>query len=227
MLWHLVLTLLFAPLPFLLERYHLSTEQPVEEEIAARKASTLIPLVTDAHSGQQRVLVYRDRRGVFHLILVRFPQRPTSSPPETRSLDTIIQRQARRYRIDPALVKAMILAESHFDPYAVSSKGAQGLMQLMPQTARLLGVADPWDPEQNISGGVRYLRSLLDRFQGDLTLALAAYNAGPAAVETWQGVPPFPETQAYVRRVKAFYQREQQTRKGNGYANTTGGYRDG
>lgn len=116
----------------------------------------------------------------------------------------LADRWAARNEVDPLLVSAVIGVESAWDPEAVSVKGAIGLMQLMPDTARILGV-DPWDPEANLDGGSRYLRSLLDRFDGDLELALAGYNAGPLAVERYGGVPPFPETVSYVEHVLARY----------------------
>ena len=98
----------------------------------------------------------------------------------------------------------MIAAESNFDPLAISHQGAQGLMQLMPATARELGVKDAFAPEENVQGGARYLRQMLNRF-GDVRRALAAYNAGPTAVDRYSGVPPFPETEAYVDRVLTYY----------------------
>ena len=113
----------------------------------------------------------------------------------------LIEELAGRHGVDPALVEAVIRIESGFDPRAVSSKGAAGLMQLMPRTAEMLRVLDPFDPRGNVSGGVRHLRHLLDRYHGDVALALAAYNAGAAAVDAHRGVPPYPETEHYVRRV--------------------------
>lgn len=107
--------------------------------------------------------------------------------------------------VDPDLVAAVAGTESGFDPGAVSRAGALGLMQLMPATAAALGVADPRDPMQNVRGGAAYLHDLLQRFSGDVALAVAAYNAGPAAVERFGGVPPFAETRAYVARVLAAY----------------------
>jgi soluble lytic murein transglycosylase len=118
--------------------------------------------------------------------------------------DHHIEAAAALHQLDPALVKAVIKAESEFDQWAVSSKGAQGLMQLMPFTARQLGVLDPFDARQNIFAGTRYLRSLLDMFQGDVSLALAGYNAGPNAVRRYGGIPPYKETQDYVRKVRRF-----------------------
>jgi soluble lytic murein transglycosylase-like protein len=115
----------------------------------------------------------------------------------------MISRAATRYGIDPALITSVISVESRFDPRAVSPAGAKGLMQLMDATAQGLGVTDSFDPVQNVFGGAKLLRSLLDRYQGNLSLALAAYNAGPGAVDTYGGIPPYAETQQYVRRVTA------------------------
>jgi len=113
----------------------------------------------------------------------------------------------KRYNIDPNLIKAIIRAESGFDRYAVSKKGAKGLMQLMPGTAREMRVSDPFNPEQNIAGGVRYLRKLLKMFNGDLVLSLAAYNAGPGQVKRAGGVPGITETRRYIKRVLSYYER--------------------
>lgn len=119
----------------------------------------------------------------------------------------LIQATASRHGLDPSLIKAVIAAESNFDPAAVSPKGAIGLMQLMPSTARVLGVQDPYDPVDNLEGGVRYLKALLERFKGDLSLALSAYNAGPEAVERFGGIPPYDETRRYVSTVLRYYER--------------------
>lgn len=118
--------------------------------------------------------------------------------------DGYILASAARYGVPAALVKAVVLAESGMNPNAISRSGAMGLMQLMPATASGLGVDDPWDPEQNIDGGTRYLRQMIERFS-DNRRAVAAYNAGPANVEKFNGVPPFEETQVYVVRVLDLY----------------------
>lgn len=117
----------------------------------------------------------------------------------------IAEEKARYYNIDPQLVKAIIKVESNWNPDAVSPKGAIGLMQLMPSTASLMGVYNPFKPEDNIDGGIRYLKYLMGRFKGDLALALAAYNAGPKLVERVGTIPSIPETTAYVRRVLTYY----------------------
>lgn len=114
---------------------------------------------------------------------------------------------SKRYNIDPNLIKAIIRAESGFDRYAVSKRGAQGLMQLMPDTAREMRVSDPFNPEQNIAGGVRYLRKLLKMFDGNVVLSLAAYNAGPNQVIKAGGVPQITETRRYIKRVLSYYER--------------------
>ncbi|HUO35565.1 MAG TPA: lytic transglycosylase domain-containing protein [Candidatus Acidoferrum sp.] len=115
--------------------------------------------------------------------------------------ENLIRAAAARHGVDEKLVAKVIAAESNFNPRAVSPKQARGLMQLMPQTAALLSVRDVFDPAQNIDAGTKYLRELLDKYKGDLRLALAAYNAGPDMVEKYGGVPPFAETQSYVERI--------------------------
>lgn len=166
------------------------------------------------------VYTYIDERGVTHFSDIprddrfhAFELRPRGQgirtqarrdPPVNHGYDSLIVRAAREHRLEPALVKAVIAAESNFSPIAVSRAGAQGLMQLMPKTATQLGVEDPFHERQNIVGGSRYLREMLDRY-GDLQRALAAYNAGPEAVDRYRGVPPYKETQAYVKRVLNYY----------------------
>jgi soluble lytic murein transglycosylase-like protein len=133
--------------------------------------------------------------------LVRTVVRPTVRTPSAPLTETV-DRIARQNQISPQLVHSVIRAESNYDPNAVSPKGALGLMQLIPATARRFGVSDVFDPADNIQGGARYLKHLLDLYKGDEALALAAYNAGEGAVSRYGGVPPFPETQNYVARVR-------------------------
>ena len=127
--------------------------------------------------------------------------------PDLGQYDAAFKKAAARYGLQKGLLKAVARVESAFDPFAVSHAGAQGLMQLMPATARAMNVTDPFDPVQSIEGGARYLRKMIDRFE-DLELALAAYNAGPDAVERHGGIPPFAETRRYVRMVLNLLQRE-------------------
>lgn len=161
---------------------------------------------------------YKDREGILHFTNVPrhsrfqplFTGRGRSAASiyrmEAAALKRLVADAARRHDLDPSLITAVIKAESGFDTQAVSPAGAQGLMQLMPATAELLNVADPFDPEANISGGVRHLRGLLDRFDGDLPLALAAYNAGASRVEAAGAIPAIAETREYVERVLRYYQ---------------------
>jgi soluble lytic murein transglycosylase-like protein len=122
-----------------------------------------------------------------------------------RLLHPIVIQTASRHQIDPALVKAIIMAESGFNTRAISKRGAKGLMQLMPATAQALGVEDIFNPKQNISGGVRYFKQLVTQFDGDVELALAAYNAGSRNVMHYQGIPPFKATQYYIKKVFKYY----------------------
>ena len=118
----------------------------------------------------------------------------------------IIVKAAIRHKVDPALVKAIIMVESRYNPHAVSKQGAKGLMQLMPRTARSLGVEDCFNPEHNVNGGVKYLKQLLDEFDDNLEFALAAYSAGSSRVRRYRGIPPIKATQCYVKKVFAYYQ---------------------
>jgi hypothetical protein len=138
---------------------------------------------------------------------------------DTEDYHSIILTKAETYDIDPSLIKAVIETESNWNSMAISTKGAMGLMQLMPGTASDMDVRNPFNPEENIEGGTRYLSYLLDRFKGDLTLALAAYNAGPNAVEKYGYVPPYSETRQYVSKVLSLY-------NGNNYASPQGRKRD-
>ena len=126
---------------------------------------------------------------------------PVSSKPKTEKFNPIIEKYARDYQLDPSLIHSIIETESDFNPKAVSPKGAQGLMQLMPATAKRFGVRNVYDPEENLEGGIQYLNFLLDTFNGDVNLTLAAYNAGENIVQKLKAIPPYRETRDYVRRI--------------------------
>lgn len=128
-----------------------------------------------------------------------------SSHKNPDAYSAMINNACDRHGVDPALVQAVVKVESNFDPFALSRKGAMGLMQLMPQTALTLNVRNSFDPGENIDGGVKYLRYLIDRYEGNLSLALAAYNSGETAVKKWGTVPPYPETRNYVAKILKLY----------------------
>ncbi len=154
---------------------------------------------------------YVDHNGVWHFSNVATDRRYAAvrrqvirQAPKVDTYDAQIVSAARAHGLPPALVKAVVAAESAFDPLAVSHKGAMGLMQLMPQTAEEMGVREPFKAAANIHGGSRYLRQMHDRY-GSWSHALAAYNAGPTAVDRYRGIPPYPETRTYVKRVLTYY----------------------
>ena len=193
----------------------------VPMKIALSAPVILISLVAlfGASSAHADVYMYQDKDGV-----INFTNAPTHAGyrrvmrensttygPATvaanpaNGYDEVIQDASSRHSLDADLIRAVIKAESDFNSNARSNKGAMGLMQLMPDTARLLNVPDAYNPYANIDGGVRYLKMLLGRYQGDVTLSLAAYNAGSGAVDKHGGIPPYAETREYVRRVLQFW----------------------
>lgn len=174
-------------------------------------ALVVLPVIWIGNASSAEVRVEQRPDGSTYVYNVR-SKRSTSRmapSPERRilpseDLEAMVKRHADSATLEAKLVKAVIQVESAFDPTARSSKGAMGLMQLMPATAEIYSVSDPYDPEQNLGAGTKYLRRLIDSF-GRLELALAAYNAGPTAVQRFRGVPPFPETREYVEKVMRLY----------------------
>jgi soluble lytic murein transglycosylase-like protein len=192
----------------------------------------LLAAMAGSWPAQADIYSYRDENGVLNFtnippnnghykVRIAYKQaKHTATPPQTvfyrngnhpgtlsPQLEAIVKHVSQDYAVDKSLVQAVIHAESDFDANAVSPKGASGLMQLMPETAQRYGVRDIFDPEQNIIGGVRYLRDLLETFGHDVRLALAAYNAGEQTVLRYGGVPPFPETMQYVDKVMLLHSR--------------------
>ena len=155
------------------------------------------------------IYTFVDDAGVIHFSNVPNDSRyrPLYHSRTQNSFDSYIKAAASRHDVDPLLVKAVIKVESDFDRYAISKKGAKGLMQLMPETMQDMNVADPFDPEDNIHGGTRYLKKLLTRFNEELKLTLAAYNAGPNRVSQLGRIPRIPETQRYVKKVLKSYKK--------------------
>ncbi|NGZ09357.1 MAG: lytic transglycosylase domain-containing protein [Nitrospira sp. LK70] len=171
-------------------------------------------LLTVPSDNRAEIYQYVDAKGTISLTNVpsdaryhRIDLHPNRLHPvlSEEELNPMISRFSRQHQLHPALIRAIIKAESDFDPRAVSRAGAVGLMQLMPQTAVRLDVRDLYDPEDNIGGGTKYLRQLLDRFRGNLPLALAAYNAGEHTIDRYRTLPPIEETRQYVRKVLRYY----------------------
>jgi len=180
----------------------------------SRKAGASGDTLYDLLGQEVQVFIYNNKTRVWPKTMVRsgpwaykstWDYRRALSGRHDPRVDTLINKYAVAYGVDPALVRAVMRNESGFNPGAVSPKGAQGLMQLMPGTAALMGVRDPFDPEQNIAGGVGYLRRCLDRFGHNVPLAVAAYNAGPEAVAKYCTIPPYQETQLFVNNVMGTY----------------------
>ena len=161
------------------------------------------------------IYLYIDAQGVMHFtntptsnqykVYMREPLKGTKTFLNVKNYDDVIAEAAKRNNLSSSLIKALIHVESYFNPRAVSKKGAMGLMQIMPENLALLNIRDPFDPWENIMGGAAYLKDMLKRFGGDLPMALAAYNAGPQAVEKYNDIPPYPETQSYVQKVMRFF----------------------
>ncbi len=181
--------------------------QAIEQQLAALQAQ-------DGSFARQATSIEKQKTSSAKQPRVTWPDPPPAPEPAAGNsasllcpplpagkLDPILERAGVANSLAPALLRAVVRQESAARPCAVSSAGALGLMQLMPATAAQFGVQDPFDPEQNIAAGSAFLRQLLDRFQGDLPLALGAYNAGPSRVEAFGGIPPIPETQAYVSNI--------------------------
>ncbi|MGM0426511.1 MAG: lytic transglycosylase domain-containing protein [Thermodesulfobacteriota bacterium] len=178
--------LLIPVIAFMFLGHEPSTERSGNQEKEKTEAAVLSSHILDPNKGEGVIKIVTSR--------LRFQE-----------FDPIITRVAHYHQVDPALVKAIVMAESGFDPRAVSTQGAEGLMQLMPRTARSLGVKDSFDPEHNIEGGVRYLKSLLKKFDNNVQYAVAAYNAGSSKVKKHDGVPPIRSTHIYIERVFEYY----------------------
>ena len=179
------------------------SHQPLEYEFSIDTQDLITELLTPSFdlNHEQMTLAIAPGMG---MELLAPPEAPKPVP-----FHGYILQASQTYEIEPALIHAIIMVESSYNPRAVSHRGAQGLMQLMPITAKWLGVADAFDPALNIDGGVRYLKQLLDRYKGDLKLALAAYNAGSRYVHKYGGVPPFRATRTYIKKVLEYHQQYQ------------------
>jgi soluble lytic murein transglycosylase-like protein len=164
-------------------RLFINADPPVQINLTAAKHTNIFLPREANFAGRTHPTVYMDRDGV----------------------EKLVREAADRHRVDPALIRAVIQTESNWNPAAYSNKGAGGLMQLIPTTARRFGVNDVFNPQQNIDGGVHYLKTLLDRYNGNLDMALAAYNAGEGAVDRAHGIPAFRETRSYVQKVQNAY----------------------
>ena len=181
-------------------------------------------VILPGSSGFCDIYTYVDKNGVRHFtnvpnlnsvqynVYIKEPSTLQEKPPpyqpdaaSSSRYDHLIAEASRRYGVNESLLKAIIKAESDFNPRAVSKKGAKGLMQLMPENIRAFRLTDPFDPRENIMGGTRYFKRMINRYGGELSLAIAAYNAGPEKVDQYRGVPPYKETENFVKRVLKYY----------------------
>lgn len=192
----------FAQIEAYVDNYNKKVNGVVDEKQAKLETFADVLKTSDSKAGGFRVLPSK-------LEAANFPSSVNSLIPRgsvtKAQIEGIVSRVAQKYQVDEKLVNAVIKQESGFNPKATSHCGAMGLMQLMPNTAKELGVKDAYNPLQNIEGGVKYLSNLLKRYNGNTVLALAAYNAGPGSVDKYSGVPPYKETQNYVRNILANY----------------------
>ncbi len=191
-------------------------EMPEAHTVFLIFLSGLIAVGLMAPSSTAEIRMRVDKYGVVHLthtpggkntLVLKERLAPFQTGADFESCYTVIWKAAVTHKVDYALVKAVIKTESNFNPQAVSRAGAKGLMQIMPATAAALGIGDSFHPEDNVQGGVRHLRYLLDLFKGDLNLALAAYNAGEKEVLRYQGIPPYQETRAFIQRVLRYFKK--------------------
>ena len=176
-------------------------------------ATAILPV----SSGYCDIYTYVDKNGVRHFtnvpnlnsvqynVYIKESSAHQSDPSSSTRYDHLIAEASRRYGVNESLLKAIIKAESGFNPRAVSKKGDKGLMQLMPENIRAFRLTDPFDPRENIMGGTRYFKRMINRYGGELSLAIAAYNAGPEKVDQYRGVPPYKETENFVKRVLKYY----------------------
>lgn len=200
--------------------YRLGPPLEMQPKLNGRRMKTILLtaalLMLAAVAVQADIYRYIDEDGVMHFtnaptsakykLFMRERQRFISNL-DNNKYDRIIAEAAKAQNLEAPLLKAVIKAESDFDPNAVSHKGAKGLMQIMPQNFPMLNVSNPYDPHQSINAGARYLREMMDRFNGKVALSLAAYNAGPGAVDRHNGIPPYQETENYIERVMRYYHR--------------------
>jgi soluble lytic murein transglycosylase-like protein len=206
----------FYPFLILAERYRIGMKSRRKKKLKILIFLTVIGFFP-ATAALADIYRYIDENGVMHFtnaptssnrdykLFLRERKMPAPSWYDSKQYDGLISEASKRHGVSFPLLKAIIKAESDFDPQAVSKKGAMGLMQIMPQNFKLLGLEDPFDPIQNIEAGARYFKLLYDRFGGKLALSLAAYNAGPTAVDRYKTIPPYEETEEYVRRVLKYY----------------------